>query len=208
MEVLTQNQIEDIFWRATVKTIGLDPDAAATQNRVRISWPKPGEEGTTWHREDNVIFLRITPTYDDYTIQKDITHVYDSGNDTLKEVVDYHRVFSIQWVCYGPESGEDVDAIRIGILRTEVRKYLRQNGIGMKPDIREPVRIPEPDESGDWWERNDLTAQCYILFSRDYEEGIIEHVPVSVSDARGEVQIVVSPYSMTDISWTNEAYAL
>ena len=200
MEVLTQNQIEDIFWQATVKTIGLDPDDAATQNRVRISWPKPGEEGTTWHREDNVIFLRITPIYDDYSIQKDITHVYDSGNDTLKEVVDYHRAFAIQWVCYGPESGEDVDAIRIGILRTEVRKYLRQNGIGMKPDIREPVRMPELDDSGDWWERHDLTAQCYILFSREYMEGMIEHVPVTVSSKDASVEAWANPIMIPDTS--------
>lgn len=200
MEVLTQNQIEDIFWQATVKTIGLDPDDAATQNRVRISWPKPGEEGTTWHREDNVIFLRITPTYDDYSIQKDITHVYDSGNGTLKEVVDYHRAFSIQWLCYGPESGEDADAIRIGILRTEVRKYLRQNGIGMKPDIREPVRMPELDDSGDWWERHDLTAQCYILFSRDYAEGMIEHVPITVSSKDASVEAWANPIIIPDTS--------
>ena len=200
MEVLTQNQIEDIFWQATVKTIGLDPDAAATQNRVRISWPKPGEEGTTWHREDNVIFLRIKPTYDDYTIQKDITHVYDSGNDTLKEVVDYHRAFSIQWVCYGPESGEEADAIRIGILRTEVKKYLRQNGIGMKPDIREPARMPELDDSGDWWERHDLTAQCYILFSREYMEGMVEHVPVTVSSEDASMEVWANPIIIPDTS--------
>lgn len=200
MEVLTQKQIEDIIWHATVKTLGLDPAAEATQSRVRISWPKPGEEGTTWQREDDVIFLRITPSSDDYTVQKDITHVYDSGNDTLKEVVDYHRCFSIQWVCYGPESGEDADALRIGILRTEVRKYLRQNGIAMKPDIREPVRMPELDDSGDWWERHDLTAQCYILFSRDYTEGMIEHVPIIVSSKDASVEAWANPIIIPDTS--------
>lgn len=200
MKVLTQKQIEDIFWQATVKTIGLDPDAEMTQDRVRISWPKPGEEGTTWPREDNVIFLRITPTYDDYTIQKDITHVYDSGNDILKEVVDYHRGFSVQWVCYGPESGEYADAIRIGILRTEIGKYLRHYGIAMKPDIREPVRMPELDDSGDWWERHDLTAQCYILFSREYMEGMIEHVPVTVSSKDASVEAWANPIIIPDTS--------
>lgn len=208
MGTLTQKQIEDIFWIATVNTLGLDQAAKSTQKRVRISWPKPGEESADWRREDDVVFLRITPAHDDYTIQEDISHVYDSEHDTLKEVVGYHRCFNIQWVCYGPGSGEDADTIRVGILRESIKLYLKQNDIAMIPKIREPVRMPELDDSGDWWERNDLTAQCYILFSRDYEEGIIEHVPVSVSDGRGEVQIVVSPYSMTDISWTNEAYAL
>ena len=182
MQVLTQEQIEDAFWRATIMTLGLDPEAEATQSRVRISWPKGDAGNSDWKRDENVIFLRITPTYDDYTIQKDITHAYDRENDVLREVVTYHRCFSIQWVCYGPESGEDADAIRIGILRSEIKRYLRQSGIGIKPDIREPVRMPEPDESGDWWERHDLTAECYILFSREYEEGMIETVPVTISD--------------------------
>lgn len=190
MGTLTQKQIEDIFWAATVKTLGLDPEASAAQKRVRISWPKPGEESADWHREDDVIFLRITPVYDEYTIQEDIDHVYDSVKDTLKEVVNYHRCFSIQWVCYGPGSGEDADTIRIGILRESIKLYLKKNGIAMKPDIREPVRQPELDDSGDWWERSDLTAQCYILFSREYEEGIIESVPITVSSENLNVHII------------------
>ena len=189
MGTLTQKQIEDAFWAATVKSLGLDPAAEATQNRVRISWPKPGEESTTWQREDDVVFLRITPTSDDYTIQEDIEHVYDSVKDTLKEVVHYHRCFSIQWVCYGPGSGEDADMIRIGIKRESIKLYLKQNGIAIKPNIREPVRQPELDDSGDWWERHDLTAQCYILFSREYEEGIIESVPITLSDGELNVSI-------------------
>lgn len=184
MQVLTKEQIEDAFWRATIMTLGLDPEAEATQSRVRISWPKGDTGNSDWKRDENVIFLRITPAHDDYTIQKDITHAYDRESDTLREVVTYHRCFSIQWVCFGPQSGEDADAIRIGILRSEIKRYLQQSGIGIKPDIREPARMPELDESGDWWERNDLTAQCYILFTRDYEETAIEHVPVTISDGQ------------------------
>ena len=200
MQVLTKEQIEDAFWRATIMTLGLDPEAEATQSRVRISWPKGDAGNSDWKRDENVIFLRITPTHDDYTIQKDITHAYDRENDVLREVVTYHRCFSIQWVCYGPQSGEDADAIHIGILRTEVRKYLRQNGIGMKPDIREPVRMPELDDSGDWWERHDLTAQCYILFSRDYTEGMIEHVPITVSSKDASVEAWANPIIIPDTS--------
>ena len=94
--------------------------------------------------------------------------------------------------------GPDADTIRIGILRAEIKRYLRDNGIAFKPDIREPVRMPELDESGDWWERNDLTAQCYILFSRDYTEGIIEHVPVTVTSKDDSVEVWANPIIIPD----------
>ncbi len=174
---LTQKQIETVFWYATVYTLGLDPVAEETQKRVRKTWPQSDLGNSNWEREDNVVFLRITPTYDDYAVQKDITHVYDSGNDTLYEQVDYHRCYSIQWVCYGPDSAEDADTLRIGILRDPVKAFLLKYGIAVKPNIRESVRNPEPDESGDWWERNDVMAQFYIKFSRKYAEGIIENIP-------------------------------
>ena len=200
MQVLTKEQIEDAFWNATVNVLGLDPDAEATQCHVRISWPKGDAGNSSWKPDENIVFLRITPASDDYTVQRDITHIYHSACDALHEVVTYHRCFSVQWVCFGPDSGEDADAIRIGILRTEIGKYLRHYGIAMKPDIREPVRMPELDDSGDWWERHDLTAQCYILFSREYMEGMIEHVPVTVSSKDASVEAWANPIMIPDTS--------
>ena len=175
---LTKDQINDVFWEATVRILGLDPDSgeAAVHRRVRKSWPKNDIGNSDWGREENVVFLRITPTGDEYTKVWDISHEETEGG-TLQEVVRYHRCYSIQWVCYGPDAGEDADAIRIGILTEELRAFLRKYGLAVLTGTPEPIRSPEPDESGDWWERSDLTALCYELAERRYSEGNIEQAP-------------------------------
>ena len=177
MAVLTQDQMEDILWRATVIVLGLDPDSQdeSVQKRVRISWPK--DESTTWGRNENVIFIRITPTPDDFTTLKEISHVYDSEHDTLKENVEYHRRFTINWVCYGPDALNDADTIRMGINREPIRDMLRVHRIAFMPHIREPVRLDELDQSGDWWRRYDLSADFYDRASREYSEEYIALPP-------------------------------
>ena len=177
MAVLTQEQMEDILWRATVIVLGLDPDSKeeSVQNRVRISWPE--DESTTWGRNENVVFFRIMPTSDEFTVLKDITHVYDSQSDTLKERVEYHRRFTINWVCYGPDALNDADTIRIGINREPIRDMLSVHNIAFMPHIPDPVRLDELDQSGDWWRRYDLSADFYELASREYSEGYIAQPP-------------------------------
>ena len=173
---LTKDQLEDIFWDATIMVLGLDPKAESTQKRVRKSWPDSKEGNSDWERDENVIFLQITTADDPYTIPWDISHeADDQGN--LQEVVRYHKCHNIQWICYGPDSGEDADCIRIGILREPVRAFLRKSRLAVLTDIRQPKRIPEMDDAGQWWERNDLTAQCYELAERRYDEGEIAKPP-------------------------------
>lgn len=175
MPALTQRQLEDLFWRATILCLGLDPDdpAQAVQKRVRVSWPQSDTGNSTWGRDENVVFLRIAPTPDDFSQLKDLEYVYDSAADTLTERATYHRSFTASWICYGPDSLEDADRIKIGILRDGVRSLLKGGGVAVQPAIREPLRLTEPDESGDWWERYDLTANFYALATREYDTGMI-----------------------------------
>ena len=169
--------MESVIWRATVLTLGLDPGSSeeSVHKRVRISWPDG--EGTTWDRNENTIFFRITPTPDDFTPLKDVTHVYDSARDTLTEKVEYHRRFSVNWLCYGPDGMNDADTIRIGILRNPAKALLSAYGIEFMPHIHEPHRLDELDQSGDWWRRTDLSADFYILTSREYSEEYIAIAP-------------------------------
>ena len=182
MAVLTQKELEDLFWKATTMTLGLEPDADEEyiQKRVRISWPQSDTGNSDWQRDENVIFLRISPAPDDYTLLKDISHVYDPERDDMKEVVEYHRCYSINLVCYGPDSAADADAIRIGILRDPIKAFLRKSKVAIIPAIREPVRLPEIDASGDWWERYDVTATFYALAVREYHEGRIALPPDNI----------------------------
>lgn len=176
---MTQRQLENLFWRATVMCLGLDPDSTdeAVHKRVRISWPS-GETGSTnWLRDENTVFLRISPGLDSYGDLHEVDHAYDSASDQLKEVVRYHRCHQINWVCYGPDSDDDADAIRIGILRDAVHSFLKRHLVAVKPHIREPIRMDEQDESGEWWKRCDLTCECYELVTREYDIGYIAEPP-------------------------------
>lgn len=177
MAVLSQEELEDILWRATVIVLGLDPDSQdeSVHKRVRISWPE--NEGTTWGRDEDVVFFRLMPAPDDFTPLKDVSYVYDSEHDSLSEKVEYHRRFTINWVCYGPDALSDADAIRIGILRQPIRDMLRLHSIAFMPHIREPVRLDEPDQSGNWWRRYDVSADIYELASREYSSDYINLPP-------------------------------
>ena len=176
---MTKKELEDIFWRATMMCLSLDPDDPSdeVQKRVRISWPTAETGNNNWGREENVVFLRLSPGLDPFGTQHDVIQEYDAENDQGYEAVIYHRSWQIAWVCYGPDSDNDADTIRIGILRDAIRAYLRRYNVAVLPDIRDPVHVPEPDETGEWWERNDLTAQFYELVTRRYANDFIEQSP-------------------------------
>lgn len=176
---MTLTQLEDLFWRATIMCLGLDPDSAdeSVQKRVRISWPSSDTGSSNWQREENVVFLRISPAIDSFTDLIDVSHNYDTETNQLREIVQYYRCYQIHWVCYGPQSDVDADIIRIGILRNAVHTYLMQHNVAVKPHIREAMRTTEQDETGEWWERHDLTCECYILVSRAYDVGHVDSPP-------------------------------
>lgn len=174
---MTQSELTDIFWEATVRCLGLNPSADATQSRVRKSWPKAGLENSNWKSDENVVFLRISPGGDHYGDLHDVDHVYDAKTDAQKEVVSYHRSHRIMWICYGPDADADADTIRIGIIRPKIREYLARYNIAVKPHISDPVRMTEQDETGETWERTDLTADLYQLETREYPEDFMEGIP-------------------------------
>lgn len=175
---LTRHQLENLIWRATVKCLDLNPDdpSDAVQKRVRISWPSAETGNADWKREENIVFLRISPGLDEYGTLLDISYNLDDTSGA-KEVIRYHRCHQIHWICYGPDSDYDADRIRIGILRDSIRASMLKSNVAVQPHIREPVRIPEQDESGEWWERCDLTAQCYELVIREYAAESIDVIP-------------------------------
>lgn len=176
---LTRSEIEDIFWRATILCLGLDPDDPSEniQKRVRISWPTSETGNSNWERDENVVFIRLSQGADGYGALSDVSYLPDPANNGTKEVVQYHRCHQINWVCYGPDSDSDADSIRIGILRDAVHSFLKEHNIAVQPGITEPIRMPEQDETGEWWERCDLTAQCYELVTREYAAHSIDVAP-------------------------------
>ena len=62
-------------------------------------------------------------------------------------------------------------------MRDAVHSYLKASNVAILPHIREPVRVPEQDETGEWWERCDLEADFYQLVTREYPEDFIQTAP-------------------------------
>lgn len=173
---MTQRELTDVFWEATVCCQGMDPADPLVQDRVRKSWPKDGLENSNWKPDENVVFIRISPGFDRYGELHDVDHVFDPNAETQKEVVSYHRSYCAMWICYGPDADDNADTIRIGILRQKIREYLAQYNIAVQPHISNPVRMTEQDETGETWERTDLKAEFYQLETREYPEEHIEGI--------------------------------
>ncbi len=176
----TKRQLEDVIWKATIMALGLDDSQPEVQNRVRISRPESDLTNGIWERTENIVFLRVMPGFDEISTQHDSEVVEDEHGKVI-ERVSYHRAHALSWICYGPDSYNDADTIRIGLLRPDVMHYLRTNRIGLSPRITEPVNVPEPDEAGLWWDRYDLSANCYELVCREYAIGDIRVAPNVIS---------------------------
>lgn len=176
----SMSQLEDALWRATMIVLGYDPDTdnQEIQKRVRINWPLSETGSPNWKREENTVFIQIQPIGEPYSELSDITHEYDSNNDSLKEKVSYHRSFEISWICYGPEAFETADTIRIGVMRENIRAFLKTHSVAIMPHLRMSNRIPEQDATGEWWNRYDTTGQFYERVTRSYEEDFIDKMPV------------------------------
>lgn len=176
---MTQSEITDAIWAATVRCLGMDPDSddETVQKIVRKSWPSPGLENSNWKPDENVVFLRVTSGTDHYGDLHDVCHDYDADTDQQKAIVIYHRSHRVTWICYGPDADDYADSIRIGVIQPGIREYLAQFKIAIKPHIPEPVRAPEQDETGEIWERSDLVAEFYQLETREYAEDFIDGIP-------------------------------
>ena len=161
--------------------LGLDPDTntEAVQSRVRISWTFGN---TNWTPQDSVTFLRITGSNDNYARLHDRYVTYDPVTGKCKMHVRYHRSYMVSWICYGPTADEDADKIRIGLFSTEIHEMLLSHNIAPFVQMREPIRAPEQEQSGEWFERVDVQDECYVLTERVYDENYI-NVPPEINVA-------------------------
>ena len=181
---MTRREIENVIWRATMITLGYDPDASETQGKVRISWPLTETGNPDWGREENIVFLRLSPISDDYSSLWDLGH---TGGTEYKESVSNHEAYEAFWLCYGPDVLETAQKLRYGIGRENIREYLNSQSMAIKPVITNPVYTPEQDRTGEWWERYDVRAQFYCKQTRQYSEGYIDTTPsISIVVNSGE----------------------
>lgn len=181
-QIHLRSELEDNMWRVVAHCLRIDPEAPASQLRIRISWPVDSESGSQpdWKRTEDVCFIRITEdTSDQYGTLLDISHRYNSEENSQTEIVSYTRVHTVFLLFYGPKAFDDADSVRIGMFREEARRMMRKAGLFPVPGVKRPVRIPELF-NGAWWDRSDLTFTLYEDVRREYPEEIIEQASIEI----------------------------
>lgn len=165
------NDMEELFWTVTAKILGYDTSLQATQGKVRISWLPAG--APSWKITDDITFLSIVPDDDYFAKQRDVSHS-EFGSTNATRTIKYTRVFGVSWICYGPNSFDNIEKIRNGIFVEIYRNFIAAKNMYLLPDIGMPRRAPEL-LNGQWWERSDLSAR--------YNEGVERNATVNRIDS-------------------------
>ena len=107
--MITLKDIEDLFWLATAKMLDLDPAAATTSDKVRISWQQRGVPA--WSIDDDITFIRVGEKEDLFNVIRDYIQ-YQQNTDTARIANAYTRILDIKWVFYGPNSYDNTSKVR------------------------------------------------------------------------------------------------
>lgn len=157
---LTLDQIKKVFSDLTFSMLGLDPTNDA--GKVRSEWPTTGSPG--WKITDDITFFAINFDDDPITRQMDVT--YSSLDDiNLNQSLSYTRVIRVNWMCYGPNSFNNIDIIRSSLSQPDFISTLKSNNIALIMDLSMPTRAPELF-NGQWWDRSSLYARFNELVVR------------------------------------------
>lgn len=198
---LTMDQIENLFWRATMEMLGFDPseysdpDNPPTFMPVRISWPTQG--APAWKIDQDIAFIRVGEEPDDMNIIRDT--IYQALNDDNASVdTAQTRVLKVHWLLYGPNSYNNAAIIRKRLFEEQCRNLLSADQIYLVPEVATPRRAPEL-WGGRWWERTDVSASFNELLKFNSVVPYFKSADIAVknSPAAGETET-------TDASVTEE----
>lgn len=164
--ILSITQIEDFFQNLTLQMLGLDPIALANDERVRIAWPTKG--APAWGINEDVAFLLVNYDDDPITRQRDISY-QNADPDNADRTVSYIRVLRVNWICYGPNSFDDMDTIRNGLYLPQFKQLLMASNIALILDVPVPTRSPELF-NGQWRERTSFYAR--------FNEKVVRHADI------------------------------
>lgn len=154
MAFLTLKQLESLFWKNTMKILGIDETVPGNADLVRKAWQPRG--APAWGITKDVAFIRIGEKEDPFSILRDAI-LNPHTEDEAKRDNGYTRVIQVHWVFYGPNSYDRASRLRNLIFFDAYREDLTLNKIFLIPEVDTPRRVPELWE-GQWWERTDVTA--------------------------------------------------
>lgn len=163
--------LEDLFGDVTELIIGKDipPD------NIRLTYPQDGQPN--WAINEDIVFIRLFEKEDEYAKQLD--SIYESERATVIKKSARTRVWEVQYVVYGPSANTNINKLKDGVFRQDVKRLLSGNGVFLIPDLSPCRRVPELF-AGQWWNRWDLSLSFNELYSLpDEDVGRIESVSIS-----------------------------
>lgn len=178
-QILTLQQVEDIFVDLTSQILGYNP---VTQgNKVRTTWPRVGQPG--FKSSDDVVFIKINTEFDPITQQRDVNYS-DVSVDVLKRKASYTRVQSIRWTIYGPNAYDIADKIRNAIFLPSVYNALAPYHLFLIVDVQVPVRVPE-EFNGQWYDRVDFVANYNEHVIRESDISTLKDIKITTKTQKG-----------------------
>lgn len=149
------------------------PDSEAF-SAVRIGWQ---QEGQPFNRiTQDVVYVMATEIDDPYDRLRD-QQVMVNDDDTVVDLVStYVRVWECSWEFYGPNSYDRARRVRSGLFTEQAGFLLGSSQLSMITDPGPPLRAPEVDKAGQWWERVDFSCRFNELVT---EQEMVANITAS-----------------------------
>ncbi len=200
---ITQTQMGTIMMPLTLGMLGLtiNPDSPL----VRIFWPTEG--APSQQITDDICYLRFTLKDDPYDKIRDrfFYPIGDSANQGYGqgpfgnmpfggdipegqglELDTYTRVWEIHFCAYGPNSFDNLRAIRSALYQEYFCQQLQNFQLFPMSEFPEVRRMPEPFDK-QWWERSDFSCEMYEFVTETITRQTVKSVEVIVEDAQGMI---------------------
>ncbi len=163
-------KLEDLFCLISEQVLGFD----SSTGKIRLTYPTDGQPG--WQIDEDIVFIRLFEQEDDYA--KQIDSVYEPERGTVIKKSARTRVWEVQFVAYGPNANTNINKIKDGVFRQDVKRLLAGSSVFLIPNLPTCRRIPEL-YAGQWWNRWDLSLNFNELYQLpDEDVGRIESVSI------------------------------
>ena len=158
-----------------------------TYYKVRIGWQKQGQPGPPI--DEDTVTIRCDCADDDFSRLRDCV---DATSGILNVTTDvYTVVWRVYWTFYGPSGIDRARAVRSALVTIQqFADILATCNLYVNPSIARPVRVPEENGTGQWWERNDLVVEFNEKVTETYTVGTVTNVDVSIYDSSGEQEVI------------------
>lgn len=147
----------------------------ADNTNVSLLYPvdKPPEGST----EDNTVFVRLLEKESDYSKQLDVSYI--ATESSIVKHASRTRVWELQLAAYGPNAYDNINRLKDGVFRQDIKQLLSESGVFLVPDMPHIRRITEETVAANLkrWDISLSFNELYIL--PDEDVGRIEQVTIN-----------------------------